>query len=111
MASLEPGSGDKLPRLRTVSQTQSRLGLPEIARSRRERLVSAWSGSKRLGMFVVDNATAEVIRRTWQEQGELAALVELRRHFPLIADNARARPCLQAIVGWTLRAAPEPGQG
>ena len=59
-------------------------------------------------MFVVDDATAEAIRRAWQEQGELSALIELRRHFPLIADNASARLCLQAIVGWAPRPAPEP---
>ena len=85
--------------------------MPEIARLRRTRLVSARSGSKLPGMFVVDDATAEAIRHIWQEQGELAALVELRRHFPLIADNARARLCLQAIVAWTPPAASEPDQG
>ena len=25
---------------------------------------------------------------------------ELRRHFPLIADNAHARLCVRAIAGW-----------
>ena len=61
-------------------------------------------------MFVVDDATAEALRRAWQEQGELSALIELRRHFPLLADNTKARLCLQAIVGWTPRPAPEPAQ-
>ena len=61
-------------------------------------------------MFVVDDATAEAIRRTWQEQGRLAALVEPRRHSPLITDNARAWLYLQAILGWTLRPASEPSQ-
>ena len=62
------------------------------------------------GMFVVDNATADTIRRTWQEQDELSALIELRRHFPLIADPAKARLCLHAILGWAPRSAPEQRQ-
>ncbi len=84
--------------------------MADIARSRQAGLVSSLPGPKLLAMFVVDDATAEAIRHVWQEQGELSALIELRRHFPLIADNARARLCLQAIVGWTPRSAPEPGQ-
>ena len=72
--------------------------------------MSSQPGPKLLAMFVVDEATAEAIRHAWQEQDELSALIELRRHFPLIADNAGARLCLQAIVGWTPRSAPEPGQ-
>ena len=43
------------------------------------------------GMFVVDEETAAAIRRAWEEGGELAGVVELRRHFPLITDNAQAR--------------------
>jgi hypothetical protein len=58
-------------------------------------------------MFVVDEETAEAIRRAWEESGELAGVVELRRHFPLIADNAQARLCVRAIVGWRLRSAPD----
>jgi hypothetical protein len=42
-------------------------------------------------MFVVDEATAEAIRRALNESGELSAVVELRRHFPLIRDNEQAR--------------------
>jgi hypothetical protein len=33
-------------------------------------------------MFVVDEETAEAIRRAWEEGGELAGVVKLRRHFP-----------------------------
>jgi hypothetical protein len=58
-------------------------------------------------MFVVDEDTATAIRRAWEEGGELAGVVELRRHFPLIADNAHARLCVRAIVGWSPRAAPD----
>jgi len=79
-------------------------------RSRWPGLASSRPGPKLFAMFVVDDATADTLHRIWQEEGELSALVELRRHFPLIADNARARLCLQAIVGWAPRSAPEPGQ-
>jgi hypothetical protein len=51
-------------------------------------------------MFAVDEPTAEAIRRAWQEDGELAGIVEFRWHFPLIADHAQARMCVRAIVGW-----------
>jgi hypothetical protein len=58
-------------------------------------------------MFVVDEATAEAIRRAWHEGGDLAGVVELRRHFPLITDPARARSCVHAIVGWKPHPASE----
>lgn len=61
-------------------------------------------------MFVVDEVTAEAIRRAWHESGELSGVAELRRHFPLITDNARARLCVRTIVGWMPRPAPEQEQ-
>ena len=51
-------------------------------------------------MFCVDEATAEAIRRAFNEDGELSAVVELRRHFPLITDNAKGRECVRIIAGW-----------
>jgi hypothetical protein len=48
-------------------------------------------------MFTVDEHTAEAIRRAYEQGGELAGVVELRRRFPLIADNANARLCVSAI--------------
>jgi hypothetical protein len=51
-------------------------------------------------MFVVDEATAEAIRRAYDEGGELSAIVEFRRHFPLISDNAKAGECVRIIAGW-----------
>ncbi len=60
-------------------------------------------------MFAVDEATARAIRQAYQDGGELSGVVELRRHFPLITDNARARLCLQMIMSWALPTpAPEP---
>ncbi len=52
-------------------------------------------------MFVVDESAAAAIRRAFNESGELAAVVELRRHFPLIGDNEQARACVRTIAGWT----------
>jgi hypothetical protein len=51
-------------------------------------------------MFCVDEATAESIRRAFNKGGELSAVIELRRHFPLITDNANARVCVRTIAGW-----------
>jgi hypothetical protein len=51
-------------------------------------------------MFTVDEPTAEAIRRAFNESGELAAVVELRRHFPLIQDSEQARACVRTIAGW-----------
>jgi hypothetical protein len=51
-------------------------------------------------MFTVDEATAEAIRRAYDEGGELSGIVEFRRHFPLITDNAKAGECVRIITGW-----------
>jgi hypothetical protein len=51
-------------------------------------------------MFVVGESAAEAIRRAFDKGGELSAVVELRRHFPGITDNANARLCVRAIAGW-----------
>ena len=54
-------------------------------------------------MFVVDEETATAIRRAWDEGAELSAVIELRRHFPLVTDGENARRCVRTIVGWTQR--------
>jgi hypothetical protein len=46
-------------------------------------------------MFAVDDAAAAAIRNALRQGGELSAVVELRRCFPLITDNAEARRCVQ----------------
>ena len=51
-------------------------------------------------MFAVDEEAAHAIRQACQDGGELSGVVELRRRFPGIADNARARLCLEAIMSW-----------
>jgi hypothetical protein len=51
-------------------------------------------------MFTVDEPTAAAIRKAYEESGELSAVVELRRHFPGIADNENARLCVRTIASW-----------
>jgi hypothetical protein len=51
-------------------------------------------------MFSVDEATAAAIQKVFEESGELSAVIELRRHFPVLKDNENARLCVRAIVGW-----------
>jgi hypothetical protein len=40
-------------------------------------------------MFVISEAEAAAIRAAFEERGEFAAAIELRRHFPGITDNAQ----------------------
>jgi len=56
-------------------------------------------------MFIVSNAEADMIRAAFDQGGEFAAAIELRRLFPGINDNAHAMACARTIVGW--RPAPE----
>jgi hypothetical protein len=51
-------------------------------------------------MFVVTEADATAIRAVYQQRGEFAAAIELRRLFPGITDNAEARECVRTIAGW-----------
>ncbi len=60
-------------------------------------------------MFCVDEETAAAIRRVFNEEGELSAVVELRRHFPLITDNVRGRECVRIIAAW--QPVPPPAKG
>jgi hypothetical protein len=58
-------------------------------------------------MFTISESEAEAIRHAYDAGGELAAVAELRRHFPGIADNENARLCVRSIAGWTPRP-PQP---
>jgi hypothetical protein len=51
-------------------------------------------------MFTVNEVTAEAIRQAYDQGGELSAVIELRRHFPGIADNENARLCVRTIASW-----------
>jgi hypothetical protein len=52
-------------------------------------------------MFIVTEEDAAAVRKTFEQEGELSAAIELRRRFPGIADNARARECARSIAGWS----------
>jgi hypothetical protein len=51
-------------------------------------------------MFVVTEEDEAAIRAVYQQRGEFAAAIELRRLFPGITDNAQARECARTIAGW-----------
>jgi hypothetical protein len=51
-------------------------------------------------MFLVTEADADAIRAIFNQEGELSAVIELRRRFPGITDNAKARTCVRTIAGW-----------
>ena len=51
-------------------------------------------------VFTVDELTAEAVREAYEESGELAGVVELRRHFPSITDNTDAARYVRTIAGW-----------
>jgi hypothetical protein len=51
-------------------------------------------------MFVVTEADAAAIRAAFDREGELSAAIELRRRFPAITDNRKARECARSIAGW-----------
>ena len=52
------------------------------------------------GMFTVSEAEAAAIRAAYEQSGELAAAVELRRHFRGIVSAAQAREYARIIAGW-----------
>jgi hypothetical protein len=51
-------------------------------------------------MFVVSEEAAATIRTAYEQEGELSAAIELRRLFPDVTDNAKARECARTIAGW-----------
>ena len=51
-------------------------------------------------MFAIDDATVLAVRRAFDKHGELAAAVELRRHFAGIGDLAWARQVVHIILRW-----------
>jgi hypothetical protein len=50
------------------------------------------------GMFAVTEAEAAAIRAAFDQGGEFAAAVELRRLFPGVTDSAEARECARTIA-------------
>ena len=51
-------------------------------------------------MFVVTEEDEAAIRAVYEQRGEFAAAVELRRLFPGVTDNAQARACARSIARW-----------
>jgi hypothetical protein len=51
-------------------------------------------------MLAVTEAEAAAIRAVFDQRGELAGAIELRRLFPGITDNATAREFARTIAGW-----------
>jgi hypothetical protein len=64
------------------------------------RLVRQGLGPHAPAMFVVTEADAAAIRAVFEQRGEFAAALELRRLFPGITDNAQARECVRTIASW-----------
>jgi len=53
-----------------------------------------------LAMFAVSEEDAAAIRTAFEQGGEFSAALELRRRFPLIDDNSKAREHARVIAGW-----------
>ena len=53
------------------------------------------------GVFCITEAEAAAIRAVFLAEGELTAVIELRRLFPGIPDNAQARAHARTTAGWT----------
>jgi hypothetical protein len=51
-------------------------------------------------MFIVTEEAAAAVRAAYEQGGELAAAVELRRLFPGLANNEDTRICARIIAGW-----------
>jgi hypothetical protein len=50
-------------------------------------------------MFTVSDADAAPIRTAFEQQGKLLAAIKLRRLFPGITNNVKARACVTTIAG------------
>ena len=51
-------------------------------------------------MFIVSEEAATAIRTAYEQEGELSAAIEVRRLFPGITDNVKAREHARIIAGW-----------
>ena len=67
--------------------------------SSRLRLLGAFASTTRT--LAVTEADAAAIRTAFHKEGELSTAIELRRRFPGVTDNAKARACVRTIAGWT----------
>jgi hypothetical protein len=74
-------------------------------------LPAAACGTMLPAMFVVTEADAAAIRAIYEREGELSAAIEVRRLFPGVTDNAKARACARTIAGWKPAAMPSVDAG
>jgi hypothetical protein len=51
-------------------------------------------------MFTITENQATAIRAAFEHGGEFAAVVDFRRLFPAITDDASAGECALMIAGW-----------
>ena len=51
-------------------------------------------------MFTVSDQDAAAIRAAFHDEGELSAIIEIRRRYPGVGDRDQARECVRTIAGW-----------
>jgi hypothetical protein len=51
-------------------------------------------------MFLITEADADAIHAIFNQEDERSVAIELRRRFPEITDNAKARARVRTIAGW-----------
>lgn len=100
---LVPPARPRVPRDR-----EPRIADTALIETRRQPLDRRAAGYHALGMFLVTEAAADAIRAIFNQEGELSAAIELRRRFPGITDNAKARAYVRTIAGWKLPPSPCP---
>ena len=59
-------------------------------------------------MFSLSETETAAIRAAFNDGGDLAAAVELRRLCPGITDMSHARRCARIVASWTPVSAPVP---
>src|SRR5271167_4450014 len=84
-----------------VSRTPRTILLQPTHEGSASALASPGAHRHVFGMFVITEADAAAIRAVFNQEGELSAAIELRRRFPGVTDNAKARACARSIAGWT----------
>ena len=92
-------SGGRLPRCRP-SLRMPTCRQPGATTPQAESACRLHGSSSGLAMFCVTEAEAATIRTAYLEDGELSTAIALRRLFPGLADNAKARLFARQIAGW-----------
>ena len=60
----------------------------------------------RFRMFILTEADVAEIRDVFDQEGDLLAAIQMRRRFPGVTDNAKARACARTNSGWKPLPAP-----